>query len=410
MARKPQARYYASRKGGGYFATVNGTLHELALGPDDSPTGPTYLAALERFREVLQLGVVATAQGGNTVRVVLETYMKHISTRKKPGTVEIRMRCFTPFVNYRPEGAKVAYGEKPVSELTHFDVYRFLEAMEEPRPQVRKKPQPGRKPLGWTAGSQRNCVQSLAAAFNWAVRSGLIPRNPVAGVEKPGSNSRGADALIGNTAEEIEKNHARILKWTPAAYRPFVQALKDTGARPGEIAAATAADFDESLGAFVFKKDGSRKTGRFSHKTAAKGKDRVIILCGETLETVRALMKQYPSGPVFRRKRGGTLKKFHYVSLFCRLQKKLGWPDVTCYSYRHTYATEMLKSGMDVDTLAELMGNSPLVIRLHYSHLLADKRGLRAKLEQFRAKAAGRQTPTIEASDGETWGAGKAKG
>src|SRR5437870_8232786 len=30
MARKPQARYYASRKGGGYFATFNGKLHELA--------------------------------------------------------------------------------------------------------------------------------------------------------------------------------------------------------------------------------------------------------------------------------------------------------------------------------------------------------------------------------------------
>src|SRR5207253_6787644 len=98
-----------------------------------------------------------------------------------------------------------------------------------------------------------------------------------------------------------------------------------------------------------------------------------------------------PHGPLFRRRHHGVLKRFHYVSLFLRIQKKLEWETVTCYSYRHTYATELLKAGMDVDTLAHLMGNSPLVIRLHYSHLLADKRGLREKAERF-TRAAGTRT------------------
>jgi len=39
---------------------------------------------------------------------------------------------------------------------------------------------------------------------------------------------------------------------------------------------------------------------------------------------------------------------------------------------------------MDVDTLAALMGNSAAVIRQHYSHLLADRQGLREKLERFK--------------------------
>ncbi len=402
MARRPQARYYTSRKGGGFFATINGTLYELALGPNDAPTGSTYLAALSRFREILELGGVTQVGAQNTVRVILETYMKHIATRKKPGTVEIRQRCFEPFVNWNPDG-RGCVGERPVGSLTHFLVYRFLEYMETPRPQARKKPQPRRKPLGWTAGSQRNCVQSLTAALNWAVRSGLIPKNPLADIEKPGSISRGADALLGSDAEEIERNHQRILKGAPVAYHPFIQALKDTGARPGELAAATADDFDESLGAFVFKKEGSRRNDRFSHKTATKGKDRVIMVSGPTLDTVRQLVKQFPHGPVFRRRRGGVIKRFHYVGLFTRIQKKLGWETVTCYSYRHTFATELLKAGMDVDSLAHLMGNSPLVIRLHYSHLLADKWGLREKLERFTAVAAGtRSQPNqLSAEDGE---------
>lgn len=64
-------------------------------------------------------------------------------------------------------------------------------------------------------------------------------------------------------------------------------------------------------------------------------------------------------------------------------------PGLTAYSYRHTFATEMLKAGMDVDTLAELMGSSPVVIRQHYSHLLGDARGPREKLEHFRKAAGG---------------------
>jgi len=47
-------------------------------------------------------------------------------------------------------------GEKPVAELTHQDVYAFLEHMESaPRPQKRKKKQKGRKPTTWGLGSQR---------------------------------------------------------------------------------------------------------------------------------------------------------------------------------------------------------------------------------------------------------------
>ena len=313
IARKPQARYSASRKGGGYFATVNGTLHELALGPDDAPTGPTYLAALDRFREVLSLAGVEKQKDANTVRVVLETSMQHIAARKKPGTVEIRLRSYEPFVDCRPVVPRLAIGERPVASLTHLDVYRFLEHME-------TVPRPHR--------------------------------------------------------------------------RPFIQALKDTGARPGELAAATAADFDEKLGAFVFRKEMTRRSDRFAHKTS-KNKDRVIFLSGKTLEAFKELVKQYPTGQLFRRKNGGRpFDKVNFVDRFLKLSRRLRMPNLTAYSYRHTWATEMLKAGMDVDPLASLMGNSAMVIRQHDSHLLADRQGLREKLERFIPLAAGTQTPS----------------
>lgn len=402
MARKPSISYWPTRKGGGYFCIVGGERHELALGPDDQPTGPTYRAAQDRFQAILE-GRARDEEAERkrklepnraTIREVLDAYLKHISKTKQPGTVEIRLRAFTPFVNYKVKGGML--GERAVADLTHQDVYDFLEHMETvPRVQKRKKAQKGRKPTTWGPGSQRNFLQGVVAAFNWAVVGKMVLANPLDRIAKPGAVSRGADALLGTNAEEIEATHARILAVARPHWHPFLQALKDTGARPGELCAATAADFDPKIGAFVFRKEMSRRNDRFAHKNA-KHKDRVIMLTGKTLETVKELVGLYPDGKLFRRKNGKPFDRVNVVDRFIKFRKRLKMPGLTAYSYRHTWATELLKAGMDVDTLASLMGNSAAVIRQHYSHLLADRQGLREKLERFTAGSGTRTVPSAE--------------
>jgi site-specific recombinase XerD len=81
------------------------------------------------------------------------------------------------------------------------------------------------------------------------------------------------------------------------------------------------------------------------------------------------------------------------VDRFLKLQEKLGMPNLTAVSYRHQFATTMLLNGCDVDTLAELMGNSTTILRMHYSHLLSDTRALREKLERFRTVEGARTAP-----------------
>lgn len=410
MARKPTISYWPTRKGGGYFTIRKGERFELALGPDDQPTGPTYRAAQDRFQEIME-GKARDEEAERkrrlepapvTVRVVLETYLQHIGTKRSAGTIDIRVRSFTPFVEWQPRKSEPKIGELPATSLTHQDVYRFLKHMEKPRPQARKKPQEKRRPQGWTAGSHRNCVTGLLAAFNWAVRSKLITENPLTGIEKEPPSSRGAESLVGSTAEEVEANHKKILAAALPHYRPLIQALKDTGARPGELIAARAADFRPEIGAFVFHKESTRRREQFAHKTA-KRKDRTIFLTGETLAIVKDLVVKHPTGPLFRKANGKGFYRFNVIDRFLKMRKKLKMPHLTAYSYRHQFATDMLKGGCDVDSLAVMMGNSPLVIRLHYSHLLADAQGLRAKLERFRTGAAGTQTappPAGEAAAG----------
>src|SRR5437868_12908724 len=180
MPKATEIRYWPSRKGGGYFCNYRRKQHELALGPKDGPTGPTYLRALDAFKALLERKPAPPppppSPSGRTVREVLETYLLRITKTKKPGTVEIRTRSFLPFVNHPTEAGLL--GEKLAAELTHLDVYAFLEYQEKPRHQQRRKEQKGRKPVGWSAGSKRNCVTGLLAASNRARRSKLIAEYP----------------------------------------------------------------------------------------------------------------------------------------------------------------------------------------------------------------------------------------
>ena len=44
----------------------------------------------------------------------------------------------------------------------------------------------------------------------------------------------------------------------------------------------------------------------------------------------------------------------------------------------------LLEAGKPIETLAELLGNTPETIRKHYSHLCKSHAALRAALEEFR--------------------------
>src|SRR5262249_37804875 len=74
--RKASVRYYASR--GAYFTHFEGDQIRLSVGPDDAPNGPTYLAALDAFRQLMQVNTADSDDQANTVRVVVDLYGQHL--------------------------------------------------------------------------------------------------------------------------------------------------------------------------------------------------------------------------------------------------------------------------------------------------------------------------------------------
>jgi hypothetical protein len=119
MGRKPQVNYWSSRHG--YYTNVNGKQHRLAEGPDDAPHGPTFLRALEAFKQILELGTVATAKDASPVQAVLERYLTHIKPKLAPRTFTLRLCGIQPFVGI--------LGDVSIRDLTHGMVEEFLAKM-----------------------------------------------------------------------------------------------------------------------------------------------------------------------------------------------------------------------------------------------------------------------------------------
>jgi integrase len=349
----------------------------LAFGPDDFPDGPTYQAALNRFKEITELGSANFAKDRNTCRIVCELYMRWLSERRRAKTVRTRQDILRAFTD--------ALGDLTVSELTHHRVYEWLDQMRKPRRLPKSK-----REVCWSGGTLGLAVLSLQAAFNWAARSGLITKNPLKGLERPSAHSRGRLALLGQTHEERQAVHGKLLRGATASLRQILVVLEATGARPGELVHATASDFDPKLGAIVYHAEDSRIEGEFRHKTAGRGKTRTIFLTGDALELVRRLAAERPRGQLFCtlgrcKGRPSAWSVEDLAGAFRTLCRKLSFPHLTPYSYRHTLATAWLEQGKSVDVLAELLGNTPAIIRKHYSHLFADTGNLRRQLEAFKA-------------------------
>ena len=116
----------------------------------------------------------------------------------------------------------------------------------------------------------------------------------------------------------------------------------------------------------------------YSSKTK---KTRKIPVRPEAAELARRLMNTAPKGsavPLFRNARGSPWKKVTGVGRFLTLKRKLGWDkhpvreNYSCCTCRHTFAHRMLAGfwnggvGCSVETLAELIGDTPKAAFDHY--------------------------------------------
>lgn len=210
--------------------------------------------------------------------------------------------------------------------------------------------------------TRRNVITIVLAAFYHAEREHGV-RNPLKGLKKPPSRPR-----LNSISPEDEQ---ALYKAAEKPLRDLLFAAIYTGLRPAcELAKLKPSDVIESPRGMMWRV--------YSSKTK---KTRCIPVRPEVATLVRKLTKVRPTEaavPLFRNHEGKPWKRPTLKAHFCALRKQLGWDDdpvrgrYTCYACRHTFAHRMLSgywntgAGCSIETLAELLGDTPKTTYDHY--------------------------------------------
>jgi integrase len=225
----------------------------------------------------------------------------------------------------------------------------------------------------WGPTMRHGAITAVKRVFNWAHKQGHLRDNALRDVEKPRPSRR--ERIM--TPEQVE---AVIAAYAPSnPFRLLLEALRLTGARPGELVKAEARHLDLAAGTLVLPGKTTRATGRL----------RTIYLPSGAVEILRDLAERNPDGALFRNRDGRPWTRDAIVCRFARLRKRLGMgPEATAYSLRHGFATGALERGVPIATVAELMGHaSTAMISRHYSHLSERREHLREAAERATAPA-----------------------
>jgi integrase len=149
-----------------------------------------------------------------------------------------------------------------------------------------------------------------------------------------------------------------FLKALPEDVEHFARGLSLLPLRPGAIAALKVADFDARRSELTVGKDKS-------------GNDRRILLPPETAAYFKDQAKgKTPAAPIFARADGSPWNRDSWKGPIkaAVIAVKLP-PATTAYTLRHSTITDLVTSGLDLLTVAQVSGTSVAMIEKHYGHL-----------------------------------------
>lgn len=224
--------------------------------------------------------------------------------------------------------------------------------------------------FGWKQSTINSYLGTIQTLLKW---SRITLR-----IRRPPKESRGADAVLD------DEQFAAVLNAIgrgdyDSDFKVFIQALRETGARPGEVAQLTTDLIDWP----------NCQARLHEHKTRRHtGKDRVLVFSEPAMAILHGQRAKHGHGLLFRTRYGNQFQAKH-IGRECRtISERVGFR-VIAYGFRHGYATRALAAGVPDAIVAELLGHrGTAMIHAHYSHLAGQSRILRAAAEQV-SRAAG---------------------
>jgi len=281
--------------------------------------------------------------GVTTVKEVCEDYVKALRAEGRHDTAKDAEGRF----------ARLVYSE-PLARL-QIDKLRATSVSKWLNEQIEDDEEADEEDVRRSKDSANRNLATLKAALNRALQHRIVTTDAGwATVQKfPKVGARRKDAFLG-----MEQRKA-LLAACPEDLALFVKAALLTGARPGELAALNAGDFDKQLGALTL-------TGKTGRRTVAISSAAVAFF-------IEVGKDKLPAAPMLATAYGQRWNKDSWKKVFKDAVEAAKLPDaVVMYSLRHTAISEMILAGMDSLIVAKLAGTSVAMIESNYGHLRHD--------------------------------------
>jgi integrase len=214
-----------------------------------------------------------------------------------------------------------------------------------------------------------------------AVELEVLDANPLAGVKLP--------TVPKTSRRHFEQDEIDLfLPKLRLRHRQVCEFLMDTGLRPGEFAGL---HHSRVRGGWITVADVLVDKGR-AIKSKPKDEDaREVPLTTRAQEILDEWKEAIPpdigceiphangkacrSDLIFRQHNGSPLSLTSFRDVLTRALTKVGIPDGTLYSLRHTYGSRLAENGLDVFEISRLMGHEDINMSKTYVHRTTAARG-----------------------------------
>jgi len=265
-------------------------------------------------------------------------------------------------------------GEKKITELGRKEIQEFLA--------TQKKDGNLRNGEKLSATSTNMMLTLLNLAFEYACDMEYVEENPCVRVRRVKSESKKIEAFTREEQKAIEKT----IEGSEDRRLHGILLCLYSGLRIGELLALTWNDVDLERGVIKVTKTVYRERDEngewqlFEDLPKTKASDRVIPLPEYMVEVLRQDLASARSQYVVENKKGERMSIRSYQYLFEKLTERAGARKLNFHALRHTFATRAIECGMDVRTVADLMGHKNASITLNrYAHCMLDH-----KIEMMR--------------------------
>jgi integrase len=270
---------------------------------------------------------------------LIDSFQAWNSRHRAPATVA--------FYRTRLKKFREAYNTRDLASLTPLEIDEHLAAAG----------------MGMSDSTRHHDVVALERLQKFAIQNKLLDKPLFGNLEKPRVGRR--DRVP--TQAETEA----ILAHASPQFRVIYSALRQCGARPGELCRATIADVDRSNRVITLKE----------HKTARKtGQPRRIPIGKKLGDLLNQAIGERTEGPVFLCPSGRGWRVENLSRTYSRLRNLAGLPkDLVLYLARHECGTKICRE-KGIEYARRLLGHSNISTTQRYMHLdeteLADAQDL----------------------------------